>query len=408
MLSPQQSEVKTMERNTSMRETVLASFNALKNYCENESFKGYDPYDGLNSKVFKSIPFLKHNRIARLFWIQLFKKSPINLRPILDVQKEYNPKGLGLFLSGYCNLYLADKNQKYLERIKFLSNQILSMQSKGWSGACWGYNFDWQARAFFQPKNYPTVVSSTFIGYALLDAYDITKDEKLLITACSVCEFILKDLNRTYDKEGDFAFSYSPSDKTQVFNASLLGSRMLARVYSYTKEERLISEAKKSVSYCCKYQQPDGSWAYSTLPFHQWVDNFHTGYNLECISEYQKYSGDLSFKRNIEKGMHYYLNTFFTAEGISKYFNNKTYPVDIHAAAQLIVTLHRLNELKKNLPLANNVLRWTIDNMQDDKGYFYYQKNKYNTSRIPYMRWAQSWMFFGFSFYLKEIVKAEN
>src|SRR5207244_5975674 len=101
---------------------------------------------------------------------------------------------------------------------------------------------------------------------------------------------------RTYDNDGDFAFSYSPLDKTQVFNASLLGSRMLARVYGYTREEMLINESRKSVSYCCKHQQPDGKWAYGTLSFHQWVDNFHTGYNLECIHENQSSSANLSFQ----------------------------------------------------------------------------------------------------------------
>lgn len=385
-----------------MKEKILASFNSLKHYCEQEGFKGYDPYDGLNSRFFQSISLTKKNRIVRLFWIQLFKKLPINLRPLFLIEKDYNPKGLGLFLSGYCNLYSIEQKPEYLTHINHLADKILSLQSPGWSGSCWGYNFDWQARAFFQPKYTPTVVASTFIGYALLDAYDILKDEKLLDTARSICDFILKDLNKTYDQDGDFAFSYSPLDKTQVFNASLLGSRMLAKVYSYTKEEYLIKEAKKSVAFCCKYQKQDGSWSYGTLPFHQWVDSFHTGYNLECINEYQKYSCDTSFNQNIEKGLTYYLNTFYTAEGIPKYYNNKIYPIDVHSSAQLVVTLYRLYKLQSNLPIVNEVLNWTIDNMQDPKGYFYYQKNKYNTSRIPYIRWAQSWMFFSLSFYLRE------
>lgn len=388
-----------------MREKVLASFNALKNYCEGQDFKGYDPYDGLNSKVFQSIPIIRNNRIARLFWIQFFKKSPINLRPLLLVQKDYNPKGLGLFLSGYCHLYSIEPKEEYLSSIRQLADKIISLQSKGWAGACWGYNFDWQARAFFQPKYTPTVVASTFISYALLDAYEIVKDEKLLHTARSVADFILKDLNRTYDQQGDFAFSYSPLDKTQVFNASLLGARTLSRIYSFTKEEHLLSEAKKTVSFCCKHQQENGSWAYGTLPFHQWVDNFHTGYNLECISEYQRYSEDVSYSHNIEIGLEYYLKTFFTKEGIPKYYNNSTYPIDIHATAQLVATLYRLNKLNENLDLVNRVLNWTIDKMQDQKGYFYFQKNKYFTSGIPYIRWAQSWMFFSLSLYLKEVRK---
>ncbi|HNP54847.1 MAG TPA: hypothetical protein PKK69_09510, partial [Ferruginibacter sp.] len=46
------------------------------------------------------------------------------------------------------------------------------------------------------------------------------------------------------------------------------------------------------------------------------------------------------------------------------------------------------------------VLEWTIRNMQDKKGYFYYQINKYITSRIPYMRWSQAWMFSSMVVYL--------
>lgn len=391
-----------------MTDKYTTSFNLLKDYCEREEFKGWDPYDGLNSSFFQSFSKVRENRIARLIWIQLFKKSPLNLRKTFKVKKDFNPKGLGLFLSGYCNLYKMDPRQEYVEKISFLTEKILSLQSKGWSGSCWGYNFDWQARAFFQPKFTPTVVASTFIGYALLDAYDILQDEKLLKTARSVCDFILKDLNRTYDTDGNFAFSYSPGDSTQVFNASLLGVRLLSRVYSYTKEEHLITEAQKAVAFCVRHQQTDGSWAYGTLPFHQWVDNFHTGYNLECIYEYQKYSSDKSYEKAIAKGLDYYLATFFTKKGIPKYYNNSIYPIDIHAPAQLVITLSRLDKLKEHVELADTVLSWTIQNMQSEKGYFYFQKTKLFTSKIPYMRWAQGWMFYALTSFLLHFSSQET
>jgi hypothetical protein len=390
-----------------MREKVEHVFASLKDYCEREDFKGYDPYDGLNSKIFQAIPFLKDNRLARLAWIQTFKRSPVNLRPLLRVPKAYNPKGLGLFLSGYCTLYRRDPREDYERNIRYLIKKILELKSTGWSGSCWGYNFDWQARAFFQPKFMPTVVASTFIGYALLDAYDVLKEKYLLDEARSVCDFILKDLNRTYDENGDFLFSYSPLDKTQVFNASLLGARMLARTFSYTGEAPLVEVAKKTVSLACKKQSVDGSWTYGTLPFHQWIDNFHTGYNLECIFEYARYSGDFSFETNLENGLNYYLETFFSAEGIPKYYNNSLYPIDIHSTAQLIVTLYRMGKLGQELVLVNRVLDWTIDNMRAPAGYFYFQKKKSATSRISYIRWAQGWMFFSLAFYL-DALKSGN
>lgn len=384
-----------------MDEYVLKSFERLEEYCRNENFKGWDPFDGLNSQLFQSIPLFSKNRFAKLVWIQSFKRSPINLRKMTGVKKDYNPKALGLFLSGYCNLYITEPKKEYLEKIDFFSSKLLALQNTEWSGSCWGYNFDWQARAFFQPKNTPTVVASVFVASALLDAYEMTKNEKLLKTARSTCDFILKDLNRNYNNEGDFSFSYSPLDKSVVFNASLLGSRLLARVYSFTGEDKLIAEAKKSVAFCCNYQKNDGSWGYGTLPFHQWIDNFHTGYNLECIADYTKYSGDDSYKNHLNEGFDYYNNTFFTKEGIPKYYNNSVYPIDIHSSAQLIITIFKLNKFKEQKKLVDKVLKWTIKNMQSEKGFFYYQFNKYFSSKIPYMRWAQAWMFYALTTYIK-------
>ena len=87
-----------------MKSKVISSFLKLKSYCESENFKGWDPYDGMNSKVFQALPF-KHWDLGRALWIQCFKHSPINFRTLLLVPKEHNAKGVALFLLGYCKLY---------------------------------------------------------------------------------------------------------------------------------------------------------------------------------------------------------------------------------------------------------------------------------------------------------------
>ncbi len=383
-----------------MLKPIIESLNNLKDYCEEENYKGWDPYDGLNSKVFQGLPIIRNSKFFRLAWIQSFKRNPINLRRPFLIEKDYNPKGLGLFLNGYCNLYRINPKDEYIESINLLIKKIIELKTPGFSGNCWGYNFDWESRAFFQPKFTPTIVASVFIGYALFEAYEILKDENILQEAISISKFILNDLNRTYDNDGAYSFSYSPLDTSQVFNATLLGSRFLARAFYYTQDKSFLTEAKKSVDFCIKHQKSNGSWTYSTLPFHQWIDNFHTGYNLECISEYQKYSGDNSYQIHIDKGFDYYINTFFLDDGICKYYNNSLYPIDIHAPAQLIITLYRLNKIADYKEMADTVLKWTMKHMQSKQGYFYYQINKAITSRIPYMRWAQSWMFYALSTYL--------
>jgi rhamnogalacturonyl hydrolase YesR len=391
-----------------MPDILQNSFKQLIQYCEREEFKGYDPYDGLTSRLFQSLPMISKSRLFRLIWIQLNKKLPINVRPLIGVRKSYNPKGLGLFLSAYSNLYHLSQQKEYKDKIYFFFNKILELKNTAYSGACWGYNFDWQSRAFFQPAGTPNVVVTTFIANALLDAYAVTGDQQFLENAISACDFVLKDLNRTYDDNGNFCFSYSVLDKSIVYNASLLGSRLLARVYSLTGKDALIAEAKKSVSFCCDRQRGDGSWGYGEASFHQWVDNFHTGFNLECIAEYMKFSYDSSYQEQLDKGFSYYVDTFFTSEGTPRYYNNETYPIDVHATAQLIVTLCRMNKFQDYRELAEKVLGWTILNMQSEKGFFYFQRRKFISSKIPYMRWSQAWMFYAFSLYFLNLDKTKT
>ena len=379
---------------------VGRSFYALLRYCEREDFRGFDPYDGLTSPLLKSFPLLYRSRLIRLAWIQFFKRSPINLRGLTGIRKTYNAKALGLFLTSYCRLYQQDGDQSHLAKIRALTNQILDVSIKGYSGACWGYNFDWESRAFFQPGDTPTVVVTSFVACALLDAYEVLEEPLLLTTARSACDFVLKDLNRTVDDQTNFCFSYSPRDRAVVYNASLLGSKLLSRVYAHTREPLLKAEAARSVAFCCDRQQASGAWSYGAQPFHRWVDNFHTGFNLECLQVFMRCCDDDRYRSHLEKGLDYYLRSFFTPEGVPKYYDDAVYPIDIHAPAQLVITLACLGKTKEYRELIDRVLHWTIEHMQDPRGYFYYQINKYFTSRIPYMRWSQAWMFLALSTYL--------
>ncbi len=380
-----------------MEKSIEDSFEKLRQYCETENFRGWDPYDGLNSQVFQALQ-LNRVKFFRLAWIQFFKRSPINFRKLMLVEKGYNPKGLGLFLTAYCNLYKVENKNEYLKIIRFLADKIIELKTPGYSGSCWGYNFDWQSRLTFKPDKTPTVVATAFVSYALMDAYDVTKEQRYLDEAISSCDFVLNDLNRTYNDDG-FIFSYSPLDQVQVYNASLLGSKLLARVYSYTKNKKLLEVAKESVNACCAIQREDGAWRFGADSIQTWVDSFHTGYKLEAISEYQKYSGDDSYTENISRGLEYYLNNFFLDDGTPKYYDRKVNPIDIHCPAEFVTAMYRLDKFSENKTLMEKTLNWTIDHMQDQEGYFYYQINSGVPTKIPYMRWGQAWMMYGLSFY---------
>lgn len=397
----------------------MESLIRLRSYCETEHFRGWDPYDGLNSKLANVLLPLRHSAILRLCVIQGFKRCPVNLRRIALVPKEHNAKGIGLFLQGYCNLYKAvEKDQdgmralgtkeEVLAKIKYLADLLLTMRSDKmfpgeYHGACWGYNFDWQARRLFLfPAHTPTVVATNFCATALMEAYETTKDRRYLDVALSAARFVVEDLHRSEYKDG-FLFSYSKlKGNDTVLNASILGSRLLSFCYKYTGNESYKELARKSIQACCACQRADGAWRYGMLPVQKWRDSFHTGYNLDSLIAYQENTSDHSFEPYMKKGFDYYIKNFFEDDGTPKYYDNRMYPIDIHCPGQLFITLSRMHKFGEYRELAEKVLDWTLKNMQDNKGYFYYQLKPGISSKISYMRWSNAFMFCALSYCLLE------
>ena len=383
------------------KELLEESFYRLKKFIEDEKYKGYDPFDGLSGTFNRT--FLFKYRLPRLVFQQLIKRSPVNLRRLVGIRKQYIPKGLGLLMSGYCAHYKLTGSTDSYQRCYEIFELLVEMKTPGYNGNCWGFPGYWQARAFFQPYGAPQVVASTYIGCAMLDLYDITQDENILNEARGIVPFILNDLNNIEHDNGTISVSYTCFDRSAVYNATALASRFVARVYSLTADKSLLAYARRTMAYVQSGQNNDGSWPYSPLPFHQWVDGFHSGYNLECMAQYQEYTGDSTFSKSLEKGFDYYINTFFTDTGIPKYYNNSTYPIDVHSPAQLIITLSKMNRFNEGKEVALKVLHWTIDNMQSRNGSFYYQINRFFTTKISYIRWSQAWMFYALSVCLLEL-----
>ena len=115
---------------------------------------------------------------------------------------------------------------------------------------------------------------------------------------------------------------------------------------------------------------------------------------------YEELTGDRDYHEAIERGFNFYVEHFFEKDCSPKYYHNQMYPIDIHCPGQLIVTLSRLKKFKDYESLAEKVMDWTVKNMQDKKGYFYYQLKPRISSKISYMRWSNAFMFCAMSYYL--------
>lgn len=374
---------------------IDACVDALRRYIEASGYRGYDPYDALNSVLLKTLT--RGSKWARVAMTQILRRAPVNIRPLLGIHKGYNPKGIGLFLWGYSKLYAVEKKPCYLERIDHLLGLLEALRCPGYSGNCWGYNFDWQSRTYYRPKGTPTIVNSAFIGHALLDCYAITGREKALDMAVPIQRFLLKDLRRT-GNDKSFCFSYTPLDTSIVHNANLLGASLLARLSPYSENDALLGALRASIDYSMQHQHEDGGWYYADTVRQRWVDSFHTGFNLQAIRYILRAGLAPEYAAAFEKGVRYYAQTFFLSDGTPRYYSTGTYPIDIHAPAQAISFF--VGEGVRYHALTKRIVTWMVRNLYSGAGYFYYRKGRFVTNRIPYMRWAQAWAFHSLTDYL--------
>jgi len=367
------------------------SLERLFHWLEDHDYRAYDTFDGLNARLLRPLTF--NRPLLRIVLQQGVRRFPLNLRPLLGIAPERSTKGIGFLARGFIRLYQSTGDVIWGTRAESMLEWLLENQSSGYNGACWGNHFDYQSRSVFVTKLSPSVVWTSLIGHAFLDAYDQFQDEKYLETAISSCIHIERDLG-AYQEGNSLCIHYFPTSTHQVHNANTLGASLLARTSSYTQNQLWREMAAKAMLYTAKYQREDGSWYYGEASNLHWVDNFHTAYVLDCFHRYGKATGEDRFDRQMMDGYWYWKKTFFLSEGTPRYYNHKTMPLDIQCCSQAIDTLVLFRDRDpESLALAVKVAQWTIENMQDPTGYFYYRRySSQIVNKTPTMHWGQATM----------------
>lgn len=376
---------------TSAKTPVFESIGRLAHWLEEHDYRGYDTFDGLNAKFVRPLTF--NSKFLRTVLQQGVRRFPLNLRPLLGVSTEHSSKGMGFLARSFIRLNKATGDSGWNDKAKYALEWLLEHRAPGYSGACWGNHFDYQSRAFYLPKGVPTVVWTSLIGHAFLDGWEHFKDEDYLQVAMSACEHIIGDLEAI--PSGDsICFSYVPGKSAMVHNANTLGASLLARVSAAIGNKQYGKLARQALTYTANYQRPDGSWYYGEKENLHWVDNFHTGYVLDCFNYYQQSTRDDHFHETMMRGYRYWRDNFFLSDGTPKYYHDKVLPIDIQCCSQAIDTLVLFRgEDPGSLALALKVAEWTLANMQDRDGYFYYRRySRWLVNKTPTLHWGQATM----------------
>jgi hypothetical protein len=370
---------------------VYESILKLSDWIARNDYCGYDTFDGLNAKLLR--PFTFNNKFLRMALQQGIRRFPINLRPLVGVSKSRSTKGMGFLARGFMRLHEATGDATWRDKAIYALQWLIENQSVGYTGSSWGNHFDYQSRVSYVPKGLPSVVWTSLIGHAFLDAYDHFRNDRFLRVAISACKHIQQDLS-TFVEEDSLCISYFPKQDIQIHNANTLAAGLLARTYAYTQNSAYRVLSEKAIRYTARHQNFDCSWYYGEAPYLRWVDNFHTAYVLDSFKYYAEGTRDDQFDERLTAGYTYWKSTFFLADGIPKYYNHKTLPLDIQCCSQAIDTLVFFQDRDSEaLPLALKVAQWTIQQMQDRSGFFYYRRySRWLVNKTPTLHWGQATM----------------
>ena len=284
---------------------------------------------------------------------------------------------MGLFALAFLKLFKTVGDVDFLEDADFCLDFLKNKSLKGnYPGHCWGDYFDYQTVKNSLTTNTPDIINTAVCALAFLEHYKITGNEESLAIATSSKNFIVDTLY--VNNDGKTFFKYTPTcgQNTVTYNASTHGVMFLSGINRYVKDNKNSEIAKKVIDYAISRQQSNGVWYYNETNGREKKQiDFHQGFILDDLFDHIKYAepSDDRYMKALIKGAEFYKNEQFLPDGRAKWRWPRIYPVDIHNQAQGIITFSRLSEIKPEyLDFARDIAKWTIVNMQDETGYFYY------------------------------------
>ena len=134
-------------------------------------------------------------------------------------------------LAGFCDL--ARGGQDFSQEARYLKSELKRLRSPQEQEYCWGYDWDYMSlRGTKLPAFSPNSIASYFCGEALLDMAEVFGDREAAEMGESVGRFIVSRLNQSLDTPEHLCFSYTPGDRTLIYNSSALAGAYLARLVS--------------------------------------------------------------------------------------------------------------------------------------------------------------------------------
>ena len=366
---------------------------ALERWLAEHAYASCDPYDALTSPLLR--PTMRIPLLARTC-MQIVKRSPVDLRPLLGIRPAVYTKSLSDLASAYF-LRTRMGEPGAAARARSFLDRLRDRRLPAVAGSAWGMDLPYVSRFVAATPETPNLFQSVNAANAFVDAWDLEQRPADLEIALGFVEFLETGLGRLEESHERIAWRYYPGQDACVYNVNALVGALLLRLARATRRNDLDDLGRRTLRFVAAEQNVDGSWPYARGPRGRWVDGFHTGYVLEAFLAAEQ-AGVSDFVAARERGVRFYVECLFTPEGLPRYTAESTHPIEVQNCAQAIQTLAKLAAcdgayLKRAHTTASAVIRalfrWTRRE-PEPAGYFILARAGSIPNRLPAVRWGQA------------------
>jgi hypothetical protein len=352
---------------------LLTAAGRLADAAAAAGFRGPDPYDGL---WFGWPRPVVGGRRRRQVVVQLHARAPLDVRRLYRRSHPLIPKTLSLFSQASIGLAELAGDERFTSHATRALNQLMAGAQRGG----WGYPFDVQTRWSFYPAGSPNAVVTSYAVAGLQDGVRRLGEAGYGRRAEAAARWMHSEL---YEPGGGY-WTYHPHSDTLIHNANLLAARAVADVL---RGDAGVDDAvRRAVDRTLSAQAADGSWPYGEGAGLEWVDSFHTGYVLICLTALG--GVDPAVGDAVSRGARYYQDTFFKPSGAAKLFAGRPFPEDGHSAGTGLTTLAALTSAgHADRDLLARVARYTVERMIAGDHAVFRRYRRYRTT-TRYIRWC--------------------
>jgi hypothetical protein len=302
------------------------------------------------------------------------------------------------YAMGFASLYRVTSDSEHLARAIHFLEVLKDSRCPDFDDYCWGYPFDWVTRNGIIPQQTPLITTTPYAFEAFLEGYELSGDAEWKGVLASIARHAFRDIKEFKLSADSATCSYTPFDGGGVINAAAYRAFLLTSASTLFSERSYAEAAERNLTFVLDAQNRDGSWYYAVDGVRDFVDHFHTCFVMKALAKIQTLTGHERTLEALVKGVDYYLNNLFDADGLPRPFAKAPrltiYKRELYDCAECI-NLCLL--LRDRFPQLDNTLDRVVTAILRDwvkpDGSFRSRQLMAGWDNVPMHRWAQSQMF---------------